>query len=88
MTALRQVLAEPTFARIVPGMDKADLRRTLGRPATTQFYALKQQEVWDWRYKDGPLSKVFSVTLDHAGKVVSAARIDDPRETLGGGPSR
>jgi len=88
MSALRQVLSEPYFARVRPGMDKRELPRILGRPAKMQSYALKQQEVWDWRYKEGQFSKVFSVTLDPAGKVVSVANADDARETMGGGPSK
>lgn len=88
MRALRQVLDQPSFARVQPGMDKAELRRTLGRPASTMSYALKAEEVWDWRYKDGQQAKVFRVTLDVAGRVLHAASLDDPRETMGGGPSK
>jgi hypothetical protein len=88
MSALRQVLTARNFARVASGMDKSELRPLLGRPAKTQSYALKQQEVWDWRYKDGQFAKVFSVTLDSAGKVVTAASADDARETMGGGPSK
>ena len=87
MSALRQVLSAPYFARIQPGMDKAELPRILGRPAKVQRYALKREEVWDWRYQEGRINKVFSVTVDDGGKVVAAASADDPRDTTGGGPS-
>lgn len=86
MSALRQVLKEASFAKVVPGMDKAQLRRLLGRPATTQAYPLKQEEVWDWRFRhENNENKLFSVTLDKNGIVVSSATALDPRTALPGG---
>lgn len=70
MSALRQVLKRSTFARVTPGLDKKQVRRLLGLPASTQSYASKDQEVWDWRFADGPEVKIFSVTFDRDGKVV------------------
>jgi outer membrane protein assembly factor BamE (lipoprotein component of BamABCDE complex) len=80
MSALRQVLKQATFDQVSPGMDKAQLRRLLGRPATTQVFPLKQEEVWDWRYLEGQEPRVFSVTLDPNGKVVASRASVDPRE--------
>jgi hypothetical protein len=80
MSALRQVLAPKYFAQVRPGMDKAELRRLLGRPARTATYPLKQEEVWDWRWLDGQHDKLFSVTLDRDGKVLSSASLDDMRD--------
>ena len=86
MSALRQVLKEATFAKVVPGMDKSQLRRLLGRPAKTQMYELKQQEVWDWYFRqENNENKVFSVTLDKNGLVLSTATAADPRTSLPGG---
>jgi outer membrane protein assembly factor BamE (lipoprotein component of BamABCDE complex) len=86
MSALRQVLKEASFLKVVPGMDKAQLRRLLGRPAKTQVYDLKQEEVWDWRYREANNdSKLFSVTLDKNGVVLSTATTLDPRTNLPGG---
>lgn len=85
MSALRQVLKPAEFARLHPGFDKAQVRRLLGRPAATQVYALKQQEVWDWHYLDGAESKLFSVVFDTNGLVVETASRDDPRQTQSGG---
>ena len=89
MSALRQVLAEPYFVMVKTGMERADVGKLLGRPAKKQSYALKKdEEIWEWRYQSGGTSnKVFSVTFDAAGKVIAAASADDPRDTLGGGPS-
>jgi outer membrane protein assembly factor BamE (lipoprotein component of BamABCDE complex) len=86
MSALRQVLKEASFVKVLPGMDKAQLRRLLGRPAKTQVYELKQQEVWDWRFREANNeSKLFSVTLDKNGVVLSTAISLDPRTNMPGG---
>jgi outer membrane protein assembly factor BamE (lipoprotein component of BamABCDE complex) len=84
MSALRQVLKGESFAKVTPGLDKAQVRRLLGRPAKTQSFALKQEEVWDWRFADGQQSKLFSVTFDNSGNVrATATTMDDRHE----GPS-
>jgi outer membrane protein assembly factor BamE (lipoprotein component of BamABCDE complex) len=81
MSALRQVLKPAEFAKVVPGMDKAEVRRLLGRPAKTAKFELKpDEEHWDWRWLDGQASKIFSVTFDRDGKVTGSAVSDDPRE--------
>jgi len=81
MSALRQVLKPANFAKVLPGLDKAQVRRLLGKPARTQSYALKQEEVWDWRFADDQENKVFSATFDLDGKVVSSATALDGRDT-------
>ena len=81
MSALRQVLTPPQFARIVPGMSTQEVRRLLGRPAATARYDLKPDEqLWDWRWLDGQAAKVFTVTFGRDGRVVSTATRDDPKE--------
>ena len=80
MTALRQVLKPATFAKVEPGMDKVQVRRLLGLPAKTQRFALKQHEIWDWRFADGQQGKVFSVTFDRDGRVESTATTLDAKE--------
>ncbi len=85
MSSLRQVLKDTSFAKVQPGMDKTQLRRLLGRPAKTQLYELKQEEVWDWRFRDNQENKLFSVTLDKNGVVRSSATALDPRTSMPGG---
>jgi outer membrane protein assembly factor BamE (lipoprotein component of BamABCDE complex) len=81
MSALRQVLKASEFAKIKPGMDKAEVRRMLGKPYKTAKYDLKpDEEHWDWRWLDGQRAMVFSVTFDRDGKVATSASSDDPRE--------
>ena len=59
------------------------MRRTLGKPAKTQRYAMKPDEdVWEWRFMDGQQKKVFNVTFDRDAKVLYSATADDPRETM------
>lgn len=77
LNALRQVLNPDRFAMISPGLDKAQVRRLIGRPAKVQLFELKKEEVWDWRWLDGTQSKIFSVTFDPDGKVQSTAVTDE-----------
>jgi outer membrane protein assembly factor BamE (lipoprotein component of BamABCDE complex) len=79
MSALRQVLKPAEFAKIQPGMDKAAVRRMLGRPFKTARYDLKpDEEHWDWRWLDGQVAKIFSVAFNRDGKVMSSAVSDEP----------
>ena len=80
MTSLRQVLNTANFAKVTPGLDKDQVRRTLGLPAKVQSYSLKDVEIWDWRFADGPEIKVFSVTFDKHGEVVGTGITLDPKE--------
>ncbi|MEO5696188.1 MAG: outer membrane protein assembly factor BamE [Burkholderiaceae bacterium] len=80
MTALRQVLRPANFAKVEPGWDKSQVRRLLGLPAKMQRFELKRQEVWDWRFADGQEGKLFSVTFDTEGRVVSTAVTLDAHE--------
>ncbi len=84
MSSLRQLLTPANFAKVTPGTDKLAVMKLLGKTAKTQFYALKGEEVWDWRFKDGTISKLFSVTFDGQGRVVSTGARDDPKETDAG----
>jgi outer membrane protein assembly factor BamE (lipoprotein component of BamABCDE complex) len=78
MSALRQVLKPAEFAKVKPGMDKAEVRRLLGKPAKTVKFDLKpDEEHWDWRWLDGQVPKIFSVTFDRDGKVMASAVADD-----------
>jgi outer membrane protein assembly factor BamE (lipoprotein component of BamABCDE complex) len=80
MSSLRQLLHEDNFRRVQPGQDKTQVRATLGRPAETKPYALKDEEVWSWRFKSDSTSRSFTVTFGADGKVLSTALADDPRE--------
>lgn len=84
MSSLRQLLNPDNFAKVKPGMTQQEVRNVLGRPAKTVPYALKKEEVWDWRFKHlGQESKMFSVTFDATGVVLGTAVGDDLREQAG-----
>lgn len=80
MSALRQLLNPDNMKRVAPGQTRDEVRRTLGKPAKMIRYALKQQEVWDWRFQaPGQDPMMFSVTFDDAGQVVSTATLPDTK---------
>lgn len=86
MSSLRQLLNPDNFARVTPGLTGQQVRDLLGRPARQTRYDLKNEEVWDWRFKqDGQDSKFFSVTFGADGRVVATAVGDDPRDAMSGG---
>ena len=84
MSSLRQLLTADNFARVQPGLGQQEVRNLLGRPAKQQRFDLKKEEVWDWRFKNGQESRMFSVTFNTEGKVTATGVGDDPRETMSG----
>ena len=46
---IEQVLTERNMAKVVPGMDKEEVQRLLGKPGSIAAYRNKNEEVWDWR---------------------------------------
>jgi hypothetical protein len=85
MSALRQVLKPAEFGKVKPGMDKTEVRRTLGKPAKTARFDLKpDEEHWDWRWLDGQRAMIYSVTFDRDGKVTASATSEDPKDLKGG----
>ena len=78
MSALRQVLNAPTFAKVLPGMPMETVRKMLGKPMKVTPYALKQQTHYDWRYLSPPnTAMVFTVVFDQNLYVVSTASMED-----------
>jgi len=76
------VLAPETFAKIVPGMPRDDVRLLLGRPGRQQTYELKRQTAWEWKILGEQRDKRFYVLFDEAGRVV-ASGIEDPSLSAG-----
>jgi len=47
---IRQVFNEATYARVVPGLARDEVRRLLGRPEEiVRFHLRPDEEVWTWR---------------------------------------
>jgi hypothetical protein len=87
LVAVRQVLTAENFARITPGMDMAQVRRSLGKPAKVTPYRLSGETHHDWRFVELPnIHKVFTaVTTD--GSTVLRTQIGpdmDAPENKGG----
>ena len=81
MAALRQVLTERNFARVVPGMAMEEVRRMLGKPMKVTTYDLKRETHYDWRYMDGNNqsdSKVFTALFDTDLRVIRTMSVPDP----------
>lgn len=79
MSMLRQVLTPANFAKIVPGLSAAEVRRSLGRPAAIRPYALRGEEVWEWRFQQGQETRLFSVSFGRDGRVMATGDQLDPK---------
>ncbi|HET9024656.1 MAG TPA: outer membrane protein assembly factor BamE, partial [Burkholderiaceae bacterium] len=77
------LLTRENFGRVSPGMSGDEVTALLGPPGRVQAYALKRQFAWEWRFLDGMDTRMFVVTFDSAGRVVSTAIEEDPRRTGG-----
>lgn len=80
LRALDQVFDEHAMAAVHPGMDQAEVRRWLCKPARTQRFELSGETVWSWRMGDEfPGEKrYFTVSFDAAGKVLRSGRDVEP----------
>ncbi len=76
----RQVLTEENFGMVRTGMNKAEVRRLLGKPRSVVPLQLQSEEVWDWLYLQGTTPRVFNVHFDmSSGKVKRTSSGDDPQ---------
>ena len=73
-----QVLNEETFAKVQNGMNGEQVRRLLGKHASSQFFQLKQETVWDWRISHGAPGTgdpvFFTVSFNTDGRVTGTGR--------------
>jgi hypothetical protein len=76
LRTIDQVLAEPWFARVRPGMSREEVRRLLGRPGHIDHFDLSREEVWDWLIEGQiPTERAhFHVHFDTAGQVTRTSR--------------
>lgn len=73
------LLTRANFQRVNTGMKQVDVLKVLGPPGRTQNYTMKQETAWEWRFKDGAVTRVFVVTFNNAGQVLSTAVEEPPR---------
>lgn len=58
-------------------MSMDEVRRMFGRPRTVMQFKLKNEEVWDWRYRSNGTARFFNVHFDiTSGKVVRTSSSD------------
>lgn len=73
-----QVLNEESFARVARGMNADEVRRLLGRAASSQFFALKNETVWEWKFDNGHGASgeptYFTVAFNADGRVAGTGR--------------
>ncbi len=72
MSALRQVLTPENFTKIKNGMSMEEVRKILGKPGKVVEYALKKEQVFQWRYlaDSGNTSMIFYAIMDNDFKVL------------------
>ena len=83
--SIEQVLTAENFARVRPGMSQDAVRRMLGKPTRIEKFALKQEEVWGYRWHETPTDRAFfNVHFNPQGTVTTTSRSDDPSRQQGG----
>ena len=82
LKAMEQVLTPENFARVQQGMTREQIRRLLGKPASVQFFELKQEEAWEWKEQTAlPSSDMrFNVYFSNSGQVTRTGRHEIPRQ--------
>jgi hypothetical protein len=85
LKSLRQLLNPDNFAKVMPGMEREEVRRILGPHAREQRFDLKKETLVQWRYKDGQMTKYFGVSFDPSDRVLRTETLDDPKDTQTGG---
>ncbi len=82
---IEQVLTAENFQRVRPGMSQDGIRRLLGKPTKVEAFALKQEEVWGYRWLESPTDRAFfNVHFNSQGVVTTTSRSDDPSRRQGG----
>lgn len=78
---MEKALVEANFQKVRAGMSREDVRHILGKQTETVPLALKNEEVWSWRYEiDAGSPMFFNAHFDRAsGKVVRTSRDQDWR---------
>ena len=80
LVSYEQVLTSEKFATIkIDSANKEEVLRTVGRPAETSRVALRNYEVWSYRYKEaGVWNSLMHVHFDQQGVVRQMMNGPDP----------
>jgi hypothetical protein len=75
--AVRQVLKEEYFSKVVAEMSRDEVRRLLGRPKEVWYFPARDEEVWTWRYLEVNY-RFFNALFDRtSGTLRSTLRLDE-----------
>ncbi|MBL8328087.1 MAG: outer membrane protein assembly factor BamE [Rubrivivax sp.] len=85
LKSLRQLLNADNFSRIQPGMTRDEVIQRLGPFAQERRFDLKKETLLEWRFREGQEARIFGVSFDEAGRVLSTATTLDPRQSQPGG---
>lgn len=78
LRSIEQALTPENLARVQPGMDKEQVRRLLGKPRSKQTFALKHEEIWDWKVgREITTDQLFNVHFDLDGRVTGTRRSEN-----------
>lgn len=79
VAAIEQVLVASNIAKIKPGMTKDQVRRILGKPTQVNYYSLKKEEVWGWRWWETSQHEAFfNAHFADGDTVTSTSRNETP----------
>jgi hypothetical protein len=83
--AVEQLVNEPYFARLRPGMTRAEVEQILGRPSQIEDHPMLNEEVVSWNYI-GFISNLmqFNAHFDRSGHLVNTSRTPDPIDAFHG----
>lgn len=76
-TRAEQVLTEPNFNHIAPGMTQDQVRQRLGRPSETQALGRSRGVIWSYRYEN-PFCQWFQVEISREQTVRSVGYGEPP----------
>ncbi len=83
--SVEQLVDEPYFAKIRPGMSRGEVLLTLGVISEERAYPNLQETVLSWRYRDfGSRLMFFNAHFDSSGILKYASRSIDPITHTGG----
>ena len=83
--SVEQLVDEPTFARILPGLTREQVLQMLGRISEEKSYANLGEDVLSWRYLEfGDRRMFFNAHFDRSGRLRYTTRSPDPSQISGG----
>jgi hypothetical protein len=85
VSAIEQLLNEDNFARLQPGMTRAEVQQRLGRHGERMAFARLEEEVLSWRYLEHLNRPMFfNAHFDQDGRLKYTSRSEDfvPRQRV------